>query len=304
MKKRENITFRRNTDYDQLQKDIEKAAQIAEVPYDGDAIKGVLDAYKEYFSHSPILFRTSTRPKDKRRLNVRFIEIEVPIDPFPVAFANKFITKDDHPIFELHDQIVKKAPVAGYGVDIAVPSGLQKIWLFLSKLVPVKDVLDIPQFPESFRSHTEYLFKYGFDSVEVLAFDYHAKSMNLYFIPQHYGLLTPEKVEGMLADLELEIPSRELVGYCCRAVSIYPTFDWSSNDIQRICFTVPAPRADMMPTHLHPLLDRYYTDAPVQSEHRIFLFSPTPSRDGMYIKIENDYTGTTLMMMEQSMGDR
>jgi hypothetical protein len=303
MKKSDRISFRRDIDYGQLKKDLETAAQIADVPYDGDAIESVLDAYKDYFSHSPMLFRTSTRPKGQRRINVRFIEIEVPIDPFPTAFANGFITRDDHPIFDLHDDIVADTPVAGYGVDVAVPSGLQKIWLFLSELVPLGEVLEIPHFPGSFKAHADFLYKYGFNSVEVVAFDYSSKSINLYFIPQHYGALSPEKVTEMLGDLGLEIPSPEILGYCCRAVSIYPTFTWASDEVQRICFTVPAPMPDMMPTHLHPLLERYYANAPVQSDRRIFMFSPTPSRDGLYIKIENDYTGTTLMMMQQSMGD-
>lgn len=306
MKKSDKVTFRHGIDFSQLQEDLVKAAQIAGAPYDREAFTPPLEAYRDYFSNSPLLFRTSTAPEGKRRLNVRFIELEEPIDPYPVAFANNYIAQEDHPIFELHDRVLERSPIAGYGVDIDVAQGLQKIWLFLMNMIPVTDVLDLPCFPESFRTYADYFARYNFNSFEVLAFDYSSKTTNLYFIPKDYAPLSPDKVAGIIGDLGLEVPSQEILGYCCRAISIYPTFSWDAPDIHRICFTVPAPQEGMLPTHLDPLLARFYAEAPMQSQHnqRIFMFSPTPSRDGMYIKIENDYTGTVLMMMRSSMEER
>ncbi len=102
----------------------------------------------------------------------------------------------------------------------------------------------------------------------------------------------------MIADLEFPVPTDEILEYCTRASTIYYTFRWDSPRVERLCFGIIAHEAAAVPTHLHPLLGSYTQHAPILTEQRKFIFSMTFDRNGDFIKIENDYTGTMIHIME------
>jgi hypothetical protein len=113
------------------------------------------------------------------------------------------------------------------------------------------------------------------------------------------GILSPNTVSAMLGESGLRIPSTEMLGYCSKASICYFTFSWVSTRIERACYCVTEEDESKIPTHLDPLLERYVRDAPFASQKRSFIYNITPTRDGVYVKIENDYVNSMIGMIER-----
>jgi hypothetical protein len=291
--------LRKQVDLNRMCDDIIRAAEIADAPHDKDAIWPVLNAYGDFYSMSPVSFVTNTKPKEKRRLHFRYVELQVPHDAYAIAFAQGFITKHGHAIDEMIPALQSACPIQGYGVDTDAASGLAKLWVFLRDFPSIDSVCAMPFLPESVRGHAEYFAKYGLGTVSLFAVDYRHRTINIYFMVSSPGQYTADKVARMIGDLQLEMPSAEILEYCSRAVTIYPSFAWESPRIERICFGIPAPRPSMVPTHLHPLISRYTAEAPTLGKERQFIFGISRARDGSYVKIENDYSGSMVGAMNE-----
>ncbi|MCK4816544.1 hypothetical protein KA005_12315, partial [bacterium] len=296
-RKGSKMSFRHKTDLVQMYDDIVKATEIAEVPYKKDVIWSVLNAYRDFFSGSSVTFTTSTKPKDKRVLSVRYVELQVPHDAYSIAIEKGLMTKLDHPIFNFYLEIQPRYPMLGYGVDMEVSYGLTKIWTFFQIPQPIEEAYAMSSLPDSIKSHANYFSKYGLIDFSLFALDFRQKTTNVYFMVDKPGKFPPEKIARMIGDLDFEVPRQEILGYCSEALTIYPTFSWSSDRMERLCFGMVAPNSSSVPTHLHPLIENYVEQAPILSEKRMFIYSITPSRSGDYIKIENDYTGSMIDQM-------
>jgi hypothetical protein len=292
-------TFRHQTDLAQMRDDIIKAAELAEVPYDRDVIRRVLQAYGDFFGGSAVTFVTSTRPEGKRGLSVRYVELQVPHDPYAIALAEGFITPKGEPIDALLPEIRSRYDILGYGVDMEVGYGLAKIWVFIRPPQPIERAYGLSSLPQSVRSHADYFSRHGLDIMSLFALDYRHRSTNIYFMVKEPGQFTPDMIGKMIGDLDLEVPSREILEYCTNTITIYPTFNWESTAAERLCLGMAAPTPEMVPTQLHPLIERYTRQVPILSQRRIFIFSVTPARDETYIKIESDYTGSMVELMQQ-----
>ncbi len=291
--------FRHQTDLGQMKDDIIKAAELAEVHYDRDVIRSVVQAYGDFFAGSAVTFVTSTRPEGKRGLSVRYVELQVPHDPYAIALAEGFITPKGDPIEALLPEIRSRYDILGYGVDMEVGYGLAKIWVFIRPPQPIERAYELSWLPESVRNHAGYFSRHGLDIMSLFALDYRHRSTNIYFMVKEPGRFPPAGIGEMVGDLDLEVPNQEILKYCSNAVTIYPTFNWESAAVERLCLGMAAPTPESVPTHLHPLIERYTREVPILSQRRIFIFSITPARDGTYIKIESDYTGTMAEMMKQ-----
>lgn len=289
----------KQTNLEQMYHDIEKASEIAGVPYNRYVIRSILEAYKDFFSGSPVSFATNTRPLEDRKLSVGYIDLQIPHDPLRTALEKGFIITGDHPIYELLVEIRSRFPLMGYGIGLEVSRGLTKIKPFVSPQ-PVEKVLQITSLPRSVRDYFPYFYRHNLEVFHLFALDYLNKAVNIYFKIKEPGQLTSQQVIDMLTGLDFEVPPMDILEYCTRASFIYPTFRWDSADITRLCFGITAPEPDMVPIHLDPLLDIYTRQAPILSEQRRFIYSLNIERRVHYVKIESDYTGTLIDHMERS----
>jgi hypothetical protein len=284
------------TDLEQLVRDIKCTAELSEAPYDEKAVKQVITVYKEFFTNAAISFVTNTRPKEKRHLAVRYVDIQVPHDPYAMALENGLLHRQGHPIDDLFNEIRSKYQILGYGVDLAVHRGLSKIWVFLRDLPLIEDVLTLSTLPNSLKQQAKYFAKHDLKYVSLFALDYVSKSVNIYFMKRP-GTLSPTGVTGMLEDAGLTVPEAAVFEHCLRGATIYPTFTWESDKIERMCFGAIAPVPEMVPTHLDPLIARYVANVPFACPQHLFIYSITTSRNGSFIKIENDYNGLMAGLM-------
>ncbi len=286
----------KSTDLILLQEDIIKAANIADVPYDENIIHNILAKYKDVFSKHSVIFRTTTKPKGKRKLSVRCLN--VPRDPYPTAISEHFITRDDV-LDNLYPELKSRFPIFEYGIDMDVEYGLSKIWLVLIPQ-PIEEIYSLGSMPKSIVNHADYFSKYGFGTIDGLGLDFRNKTMNLYFL-ENPGNFKPDEIAEMIGDIGLRVPSQEILEYCSRCIPIYFTFSWDSNKIERLCFGVFTLDSSQIPTHLHPLIGDYIKQAPFLSKKHNFVYSFTFARTiDDYVKIENEYIGSVIEHMYRS----
>ncbi|HUX98111.1 MAG TPA: aromatic prenyltransferase [Candidatus Deferrimicrobium sp.] len=282
---------------EQLQADIIKAAEIAGISYDKKKIWAVLKAYEEFFLKSAVTFVTSTKPLEQRALAFRYVNINIPHNPHSIALENGFITEQNHPVDNLFSEITENYPIMGYGVDTDVAHGLSKIWTFFQIPQPLEKAYAMASLPESIKRYAAYFQKYDLTVFHLFALDYSKKTLNLYFMVKEQGKFPPEKVAGMLRDLNFKVPTQEVLEHCSQAITIYYTFTWDSPRVERVCFGVIAPELNQIPTHLHPLIKKYVEQAPILIPNRLFIYGLTFAPTSDYIKVENDYSGSMAELM-------
>lgn len=290
---------RHNIGLNQLFDDLIKAAEIAEVPYDADVLRKNLDAYGDFYSRAAVTFKTTTKPKDKRGLTARYVELKVPHDPYSIAVTNGFITEENHPIYNLYHEIKSKYPILGYGVDVDVAYGLSKIWAFIQIPQPISEAFTMPSLPESIKNSLDYFSRNNLNDFSLFAIDYRDKTINVYFMMNEPGIYSTEEISDMISQAGFKVPTQEILEHCSKTATIYYTYSWTTTRIERLCFGMAAPDPSAVPTHLDPLVDVYTKHAPIIGEKRGFIYSMTFSHSGDYIKIENDYSGTMIDLMLQ-----
>ncbi|HOV26937.1 MAG TPA: aromatic prenyltransferase [Pseudobacteroides sp.] len=290
-----------NKDLVRMADDIIKSAEIAEVSYSREVIEKVLHIYEKNFSHSlvPVTFRTTTKKLEKRGLNIRYVDFWTPHDPHAIAISNGLIAKQGHPIDNLFEEIQANYPVMGYGIDFGVLTGFEKIWPFFAPHIPqpVQKAYAMKSLPDSVKKNSDFFTKFNLDNFALFAIDYHNRSTNIYFMTSSIGKFSSEKIAAIIKELDFATPSQELIDYCTNAITFYCTYTWDSPKIERICFGVLAQDQSTIPTHLNPLIEKYSLNAPILSENRKFIYSITFARQGDYIKIENDYSGSMVDLM-------
>jgi aromatic prenyltransferase len=276
---------------EQLYSDVIKAAEAAGVTCNTEAIWKLLTTYEEFFSGSAVSLRTTTKPSDQRELSVRYIELEKPHDPYATALEKGFIVPQGHPIERVIPELQAHFPVMGYGVDVGAEHGFEKIWPFFQAEVPLEEIYALPSLPPSIKNYAAHFRKFGFQKVGLLAVDFWNKTVNLYFYTNNRETFVPERLGEMLKELGFGVPPVEELEHSCRALSVYYTFSWESEFVERVCFVMAVPE-ELVPKHLHPLFEQYVKNVPIRSSRRIFFYNTTYAAKGDYLKIEADYRGT------------
>lgn len=283
-----------------MRDDIEKAARAAEAPFDDRVVSSVLEAYRDCYSAGAVSFRTTTKTRKDRGLNIRYVALQVPHDPYRIAIDRGFLAKEDHPVHALTCEIQAGYPVLGYGMDMGSANGLEKIWAFFPQdPQPLTRVCATRSVPDSIRRHADYFARHNLGLFSLFGLDYRDRTCNLYFMIREPGQLTMANVAGMIGDLGFPLPTHEMLDRCRYAFAVYHTFHWDSSQIERICFGMTASCPDHVPGDWHPVIRRYVRESPFIATDRKFIFSVTASRSGSYVKIENDYNGGMTQMIER-----
>jgi len=292
-----SMLARLTTGLERLYEDVEAAAELAGASCIRETTWGLLKAYRKFFMTSAVSFRTSTRAPEKRGLNVRYVELDTPEDPHPIARAEGFLSRTGHPLDDLLPEIQRQFPILGYGLDFGVSYGLEKIWAFFPhRPQPIEKVRSLPSIPESVWAHARYFARFGLNDLSLFALDYRNRTVNLYFM-RAPGSFSTGRLAELIGELGFEVPGEELLQHCTRSVPIYFTFTWDSPRVERLCFGVITSGPGQVPTHFHPLIERYTAGVPFATESRKFIYSVTLSRGEAFIKIENDYNGAMTPLM-------
>lgn len=276
----------------QLFEDFRTSAEILGASFDEDVVAEVFSTFNQFFITEPttssVMYRIDTRAN--RRISLRYMDFDIPHDPFVMALQDGLLTREGHPIEDLLPQLQAEVNMLGYGADFSAHQGFEKVWPFFHPFA-IDDLHRLPAVPQVSRNLLEFYRKYDLYWVSLLAVDYRAKTMNIYFMQKEPGRYSTGQIAEMFTDLGFERPSDEELEICTNAFTIYPTFSWDTLEPQRLCFCMPATRPEDIPA-LSPLIDNFVAEAPVNATNNCYTFCPTYGKDiEPYLKLENDYSG-------------
>ncbi len=270
--------------------DMKKIAEISQVAFNDQAMHTIIDLFADIYSKEAIAVRTTNHPKDKRDVNFRYMAPDTPHDPFERLQKAGLLTLEGHPIERVIPEVMSRFPI-WWGLDVAVTHGFEKLWLFFEKPIPFDDILTLTSLPPSVQNYREHFKKFAAGHVvNIIGLDFTNKSLNIYPGPFIPGTYTPSRIAAVLTDLGFAVPPQQELELVSKTLWFYYTFRWDSSLVQRICFTVHTP-ADGYPFQWDPLCKPFVEQAPIRSERKMYVYSPTYGRTGNYLKIEADYQG-------------
>lgn len=293
--------FKHQTDLNQLVEDIKRIGEFTGVKCNEEVTWKALNAYKDFFSGSSISMRTTTKPVENRDISVRYVELMIPHnpDPYTTAINAGLLEKNDKPIHKMMAEIDEKHDILGYGVDVDVRKGLSKLWTLLVPS-PIEAAYSMSTFPESVKKTADHFAKFGLNSYSLYALDFLHTTMNIYVMIKDASTATPEKYRAILEDLGFNSPSPEVIEKCCDARTIYYTFNWDSDVVERVCFGMVCFTKEEVPVQFHPIMKEFVDKAPFTSDLHRYIYSIAFSRKGDYMKVENDYNGTMIELLLMS----
>lgn len=274
--------------------DLKAMSALAEVPFDEQKTRAVIDAYAESFRTSPVAMRTTTKPVDRRDLSVRYLDMlgRHDLDPLAVAYAKHFVENDGHPVFALYQEVKERCGAFGFGVDLNVRSGFSKIWMAPSlKESNLATISTLCHLPQGVRKAAGHLERFGFGTCGLWGFDFVHKTVNLYFMINQQGS-SARDYGALLADLGFHSDLPGVLDACRPAHVVYYSFSWESERVERVCFAVVCEHRAQVPLHFHPLIVKCLGDAVFMHGREKCIYSVVWSPRGHYFKIDNDYSGT------------
>lgn len=276
-------------DLESLYSAVADTARVLGVPCERDKLWPILRVYEFGFTDAAVALRTTTRARRSGELSVRYIAPAGDTDPYLLALDQKFATRTNHPVDRLYHEIQDRGSVMFRGVDVGVPSGFEKIWsIYLDDgSKTVEAMSQTPAMPSGVGRNLDYFSRHGLKNITGIAVDFRSRSVNVYF--PFTGTRTTENISKMIGDLGFQIPKKDELELCREAFSVYFTFTWDSPEIERVCFPIQVPEADLVPTHLDPLIERFVQGARFDNEDRAYVYAIVSSRQGPYYKIENFY---------------
>jgi aromatic prenyltransferase len=284
----------RKTDLSRLLADLKAMSAVAEVPFTEPKVRAVIEAYAEFFQSAPVAMRTTTKPKEKRDLSVRYLDMMRKHDPDPLAtaLAKGFVKNDGHPVFRFYEESKERCGAFGFGVDLNVRSGFSKIWMApVAGLATLEAVASLPSLPESAKNSVAHFARFGLKSFGLFGFDFVHRTTNLYFMLKHPE--APRDYSELLTDAGFRPNHPEALAACRPANVLYYSFSWDSPRAERMCFAVVCSNRHQVPVHLDPLVEKCVTDPAFMQDRQQCIYSVVWAPPGLhYFKIDNDYSGT------------
>jgi Aromatic prenyltransferase Orf2 len=273
---------------------IEESARLINLDCSRDKVWPVLSAYQDALPEAVIIFAMSTGSQ----AGELDLSISVPPtlgDPYAVAVSHGFISKTDHPVGALLSDIGERCPVSLYAIDSGVVGGFKKTYSFFptDDLQALSKLADIPSMPRSVADNVELFAGYGIDdNVTMVSIDYRHRTVNTYLGNLPAGCLEPKNVHSMLRQMGFPEPSEQALAFARKSFAIYPTFNWDSSKIERICFAVITTDPMALPARLHPEIAKFAKNAPYAyagERARTLVYGVTFSDRGEYYKLGSYY---------------
>lgn len=280
------------TDLNRMQSDIEKAADLAGVPHDANAVERVLTAYERGFTTQPSELRTTNKPQSKRTLNFRYLQFDFSENVLETAIDNGLLQADDSPAQEIIAEAYDRFPVIGCGIDGDTVQGLEKLWACLG-IGPLDRFLSMENTPNAAKQVGDLYERYHLTKTNILGSDLTNDTMNIYFITDHPEHRKAETWRALFEELDFAVPSDAVLEACTGTPSIALTFRWDQPGVERVCCYVAYPQPADFPVQFDADLTAYLESVPTQSDTRpLAILGFTSGRNGSYTKLETDYSGT------------
>ncbi|WP_433654397.1 aromatic prenyltransferase [Nocardia sp. CA-128927] len=284
-----------------FRQDLREFARLAETRYDPDVVDALLAALAGGWAESWLAVRTTTHPPPVRQVSARFMNLPAALDPVGQLRAAGLLGFDGHPMEELLAEVSAAVPV-DWGVDLAVDSGVQKIWTAFPDLISVDRIVSFPGMPASARAHAAHLNRWGGGEIALMAVDFVNRTLNLYTQILRPGQLAATDIATILRELDFVAADADELSALAWPYTVYATFDWTSPSIQRICFPARY-TAETFPA-LDPVLTRFVNGAPFAGPGRPrgFAFYAAYGPTERYYKVQADYTSAARQTLPGGVG--
>jgi hypothetical protein len=288
---KKGLHFEKRYDLDALIGALTATAADIGAECDPDLLRRTLEVFREPFESTGSAYRTTTRLP--RAINLRYFELLVPHQPFDAAVEAGLIEPGSHPCTDVIPHAFQNLPMtgdsSGFGVDIGLGTGLEKIWIFFENWAPLDDVMKNPSLPPAVGKNLEYFSGHRLTPIKGLGVDFSNRSLNLYFMTWDLGGLDPDRVARLISDLGFAVPDEVVLAHCARALAVYHTVHWDSPDVERLCFACVAPVPQLVPRWF-PVMEEFVAKARSLSERKVYFYNPTFTRSGDdYTKVEICY---------------
>lgn len=273
---------------------IEESAHLLNLNCSRDEVLPVLDAYKDALANAVIIFAMSTGS----HAGELDFSISVPAtlgDPYALAVSKGFTPKTDHPVGALLADITERCPVGLYAIDSGVVGGFKKTYSFFptDNLQALSKLADIPSMPRGLAENLDLFTGQGVDdNVTMISIDYQNHTVNTYLGGLPPGFLGPETIRSMVQKMGMPEPSERSLEFAQKAFAIYPTYNWDSTKIERVCFAVITTDPMALPAQLEPEIAKFAKSAPyayAAERARTLVYGVTFTPKGEYYKLGSYY---------------
>jgi hypothetical protein len=288
------------TDSSRLAADIGRFAALLGAPHEPAVVNRTLEIFSLGFRACPIELRTtSAKPgRGPSEVSFRYIDPRGSHDPHQIAVDSGVLQRCDRPVDHLVPELQRRFPIFGYGVDATAAEGLEKIWPFFDRSYPIEEALHIGSLPPSVASSEPWLRRHALSHFATIAADYRHASVNLYFTRDSRAG-DSEQLARMLAEIGAAVPGADELAYYTRAEILGVTYSWQNPAVERVCFYVLAPSREHVRVPDDPTLHAAIDHAPVLGEQRMFVVGGSFGARGAYTKLEIDYTGTSVPLLQK-----
>ncbi|MCC5651878.1 hypothetical protein LC609_19035 [Nostoc sp. XA013] len=287
-------------DVNHIHTNIVNVAKTFGAEYSEIVLGDVFQVFGDKFVNNSFMIRTSNKQLDKLNCSLRYHEEDEQYLGLGWDMARKsgLLSDQGRPVDQLVPEICEIFPVTTDGVDFDIKHGLTKIWQFLRGVVPVEQAFKLPSLPKSVTAHAEFFKKYHLDALYSFGIDYHHNSVNFYFDTYHPEHHTSEYYKNLLQDLQFQLPSNKVLEILKNNGEIALTFNYSSSQIERLCFYMPFLTREAVPQELlNPLVKKFVQEAPALVNNPGFIlgwsFGPQAGK-GTYVKVDVDYHNRTI----------
>ncbi|MFI8537472.1 aromatic prenyltransferase [Streptomyces aquilus] len=270
---------------------VEESAGLIDVACSRDTVQHILTAYEDVLPQALVAFRVATNARHEGEFDCRFT-VPKDVDPYVRARAHGLVTETGHPAESLLADVEQRCVVDLYGVDFGVVGGFRKIWVYFppGQSQSLSTLAAIPSMPRSLAANIGFFADRGLeDKADLIAIDYHSKTVNLYFTDLPDGLCTPRSVLEMHRAIGLPDPSEQMFRFCEKAFGFYATFSWESPAIQRIAFSVKTKDPLSLPARLGPKIEKFVKTVPYGVDDPKMVYAAMTSSGEEYYKLQSYY---------------
>ncbi|MEU8577336.1 aromatic prenyltransferase [Streptomyces asoensis] len=241
---------------------VEETARLLDVPCSPDQVAPALKAFGDELPGSHIVFSMAAGERHRGEVDFDFSLTPEGADPYATALAHGLIEKTDHPVGALLAEVQDRCAIASYGVEYGIVGGFKKSYAFfpLDDFPPLVKFAGIPSVPSALGEHVDTLTRLGWDDkVSAIGVNYHKRTLNVYLAAAQ---VPAQNKVALLRAFGFPQPDARVMEFVERSFSLYPTFNWDSSAVERICFSVKTQDPGELPAPFDADVDRFARGVP------------------------------------------
>jgi len=247
---------------DKVYSAVEETARLLGVPCSPDQVSPALNVFGDELPDSHIVFSMAAGERHRGEVDFDFSLPADGADPYATALANGLIEETDHPVGSLLAEVQARCAIASYGVEYGIVGGFKKSYAFfpLDDFPPLAKFAGIPSMPPGLAEHVGTLTRLGLDDkVSAIGVNYAKRTLNVYLAVS--AVQTQTKL-SLLRAFGFPEPDASVAAFVARSFSVYPTFNWDSSAVERICFSVKTQDPGELPAPRHPEIEEFASGVP------------------------------------------